>query len=141
MHDRGSSYALDILPYDVQRIEVLEGPQGTLYGANSVGGAIKYVLTTPSLDKTEIRVGADLFGISGAGDPAHATRAMELGLDGVLLNTAVATAVDPTQMAEAFALAVRSGRQGYLAGMMAERDTAVASTPTLGTPFWHEVNA
>ena len=75
LHDRGSSYALDILPYDVQRIEVLEGPQGTLYGANSVGGAIKYVLTTPSLDKTEIRVGADLFGISGAGDPGGGGRA------------------------------------------------------------------
>jgi iron complex outermembrane receptor protein len=76
IHDRGSAYALDILPYDVQRIEVLEGPQGTLYGADSVGGAIKYILTSPSLTNTEVRIGADVFAVSGAGNPGGGARAM-----------------------------------------------------------------
>jgi len=69
-HDRGGSYALDLLPYDVRQIEVLSGPQGTLYGANALGGLIKYDLTTPSLNSSEFRVGGTLFGIdhsSGVG--------------------------------------------------------------------------
>jgi thiazole synthase len=78
---------------------------------------------------------------AGVGKPSHASFAMELGLDGVLLNTAVATATDPPLMAEAFAHAVEAGRRGYEAGLMGERNTAVPSTPTLGTPFWHEAKA
>jgi iron complex outermembrane recepter protein len=69
-HNRGGNYALDLLPYDVRQIEVLSGPQGTLYGANALGGLIKYSLTTPSLEKREFRVGGSLFDIhhgSGAG--------------------------------------------------------------------------
>src|SRR4051812_22495099 len=69
-HDRGGSYALDLLPYDVRQIEVLSGPQGTLYGANALGGLIKYDLTTPNLNSSEFRVGGTLFGIdhsSGVG--------------------------------------------------------------------------
>src|SRR4051812_25578425 len=62
-HDRGGSYALDLLPYDVRQIEVLSGPQGTLYGANALGGLIKYDLTTPNLNSSEFRVGGTLFGI------------------------------------------------------------------------------
>jgi iron complex outermembrane receptor protein len=63
-HDRGGSYALDLLPYDVRQIEVLSGPQGTLYGANALGGLVKYDLTTPSLDTSEFRVGGTLFGVN-----------------------------------------------------------------------------
>jgi iron complex outermembrane receptor protein len=69
-HNRGGSYALDLLPYDVKQIEVLSGPQGTLYGANALGGLIKYDLTTPNLNTSEYRVGGTLFGIdhsSGVG--------------------------------------------------------------------------
>ena len=40
----GNFFALDLLPYDVERIEVLRGPQGTLYGAGAMGGLIKYVM-------------------------------------------------------------------------------------------------
>ena len=75
-HDRGASYGLDLLPYDVQRIEVLEGPQGTLYGANALGGLIKYVLTQPSLTKTDIRFGGDVEGISGSDSAGGGARAM-----------------------------------------------------------------
>jgi len=67
-HDRGGNYALDLLPYDVRQIEVLSGPQGTLYGANALGGLIKYDLTTPNLDKSEFRVGGSWFDVaSGTG--------------------------------------------------------------------------
>ncbi|MEA3176622.1 MAG: iron complex outerrane recepter protein [Gammaproteobacteria bacterium] len=63
----GIAFALDLLPYDMQRIEVLRGPQGTLYGASSMGGLLKYVLTTPSLDHLEMHAGGDVFGMSSAG--------------------------------------------------------------------------
>jgi thiazole synthase len=72
---------------------------------------------------------------AGIGKPSHAAHAMELGYDGVLLNTAVATADDPALMAEAFGAAVAGGRAGYEAGLMLTRDRAEASTPVVGQPF------
>lgn len=78
---------------------------------------------------------------AGLGKPSDATQVMEMGFDGVLLNTAVAGAVDPVGMARAFALAVEAGYVGYQAGLMAPREFAVPSTPTLGTPFWHQTPA
>lgn len=75
---------------------------------------------------------------AGIGKPSHAVQAMELGYDGVLLNTAVAQANQPVLMAQAFAAALASGRGAYLAGAMPQRQTASPSTPTLGMPFWHQ---
>ncbi|PCK09128.1 MAG: thiazole synthase [Alteromonadaceae bacterium] len=75
---------------------------------------------------------------AGIGAPSHAAQAMELGYDGILLNTAVANARDPITMAKAFEQALNAGRLGYEAGIMHERDLAKPSTPTLGTPFWHQ---
>jgi len=75
---------------------------------------------------------------AGIGKPSHAVQAMELGYDGILLNTAVAQAADPIMMAQAFGEAIVAGRKSYLAGAMPERQTAQPSTPTLGTPFWHQ---
>jgi thiazole synthase len=72
---------------------------------------------------------------AGIGLPSHATQAMELGFDAVLLNTAVAKAGEPVRMARAFRQAVEAGREGYLAGPMGERDMAAPSTPVLGTAF------
>jgi thiazole synthase len=77
---------------------------------------------------------------AGIGKPSHAVQAMELGYDGVLLNTAVAQAANPILMAEAFKGAIDVGRKGYLAGAMPERQTAQPSTPTLGMPFWHQAS-
>jgi iron complex outermembrane receptor protein len=70
----GASFSLDLLPYDVQRIEVLQGPQGTLYGANSLGGLIKYVLIQPDLNRYTGQIGADVFGVSNAGSPGGGAR-------------------------------------------------------------------
>ena len=74
---------------------------------------------------------------AGLGKPSHAAQVMELGFDAVLLNTAVAQAGDPVRMALAFGLAVRAGRSAFEAVPIAERTSAQASTPTVGTPFWH----
>ncbi|MFS8184166.1 thiazole synthase [Pseudovibrio denitrificans] len=69
---------------------------------------------------------------AGIGRPSDATRAMELGMDAVLLNTAVAKAGDPALMAKAMAQAIEAGRLGYTADPMEPRDMAVPSTPILG---------
>lgn len=72
---------------------------------------------------------------AGLGVPSHAARAMELGCDGILLNTAVARAGDPPQMALAFSKAVEAGRLAYLAGPLEPRDMAFPSTPVAGKPL------
>jgi outer membrane receptor protein involved in Fe transport len=52
-------YSFDLMPYDIERIEVLRGPQGTLYGASSIGGLVKYVTVDPSLDGFEGKAGIE----------------------------------------------------------------------------------
>ncbi|MEL7542332.1 MAG: thiazole synthase [Pseudomonadota bacterium] len=73
---------------------------------------------------------------AGIGRPSHAMQAMELGYDAIMLNTAVALADAPVDMARAFAMAIDAGRLAARAGMMDERDMAVPSTPVAGTPFF-----
>jgi thiazole synthase len=72
---------------------------------------------------------------AGLGVPSHAARALELGFDAVLINTAVAQARDPVQMAAAFAQAVEAGFAARQAGPIEPRDLAVPSTPLIGTAF------
>jgi thiazole synthase len=69
---------------------------------------------------------------AGIGRPSDAAQAMELGMDAVLLNTAVAKAGDPVAMARAMALSIEAGRMGHMAAPMEPRDMAVPSTPLLG---------
>ena len=66
---------------------------------------------------------------AGIGAPSEATKAMEMGADGVLLNTAVAQAKNPEQMALAMKLGVEAGRLGYLAGRMEKKYYATPSSP------------
>ena len=73
---------------------------------------------------------------AGIGRPSHATHAMELGYDAILLNTAVAKAGNPVEMANAFALAIKSGRMAYQSNPIAQTEMAQPSTPVAGTPFW-----
>jgi thiazole synthase len=69
---------------------------------------------------------------AGIGTASDAALAMELGCDAVLLNSAIAEARDPVQMACAFKYAVEAGRLAYLAGRMPTRETADASSPKTG---------
>ena len=69
---------------------------------------------------------------AGVGTASDASVAMELGCDGVLMNTAIAEARDPVTMARAMKLAVESGRLAYLAGRMGQRRYADPSSPLAG---------
>ena len=69
---------------------------------------------------------------AGVGTASDASVAMELGCDGVLMNTAIAEAKDPVMMARAMKLAVESGRLAYLAGRMGKRRYADPSSPLAG---------
>ncbi len=70
---------------------------------------------------------------AGVGTASDATIAMELGVDGVLMNTAIAEAQDPIAMATSMKLAVQAGRLAYRAGRMPKRMYASASSPLAGT--------
>ena len=69
---------------------------------------------------------------AGVGTASDAAIAMELGADGVLMNTAIALARDPVRMARAMRLAVEAGREAFLAGRMARKMYASASSPLDG---------
>jgi thiazole synthase len=69
---------------------------------------------------------------AGVGTASDAAVALELGCDGVLMNTAIAEAKDPVRMARAMKLAVEAGRDAYLAGRMATRKYADPSSPLAG---------
>jgi thiazole synthase len=72
---------------------------------------------------------------AGVGTASDATIAMELGCDGVLMNTAIAQAEQPVRMANAMRLAIESGRESWLARRMPQRLYASASSPLEGTFF------
>ena len=69
---------------------------------------------------------------AGVGTASDAAVTMEQGVDGILMNTALAEAQDPVRMARAMALATEAGRLAYLAGRMPRRERAVPSSPAAG---------
>ena len=73
---------------------------------------------------------------AGVGTASDAAIAMELGCDGVLMNTAIAGAKDPVAMATAMKLAVEGGRLAYKAGRIGKKLYATASSPLEGVPEW-----
>ena len=73
---------------------------------------------------------------AGVGTASDAAIAMELGCDGVLMNTAIASAKDPVAMARAMRLAVEAGRLAFRAGRMSKKLYATASSPLEGLPDW-----
>lgn len=81
--------------------------------------------------------GVTLIVDAGLRAPSEAAAVMEMGFDGVLVNSAIALADDTVAMARAFAGAIASGRLAHEAGLMPRRETASPSTPVTGTPFWH----
>ena len=132
----------EVFPYTTEDLVVAErliqagckilmpwgAPIGSGQGLNN-----PYALRTLRARYPEISLIVD----AGIGKPSHAIQAMEMGYDGVLVNTAVARATDPVQMGRAFGLAVAAGRLAYLAGAMLTQEMAEPSTPVTGTPFWH----
>jgi thiazole synthase len=69
---------------------------------------------------------------AGVGTASDACLVMEQGVDGILMNTALAEATDPIGMSHAMRLAVEAGRAAYLAGRMPRREVAIPSSPTSG---------
>ena len=69
---------------------------------------------------------------AGVGTASDAVIAMELGCDGILMNTAIAAAKDPVKMAESMKLGVEAGRLSYLAGRMPRKQYADPSSPLAG---------
>ncbi|UYB52011.1 TonB-dependent receptor [Xanthomonas sp. AM6] len=73
IYQGANTLMLDVLPYDITRVEVLRGPQGTLYGAGAIGGLLKYVARAPDLSGDELRLGVGLRSVAG-GEHAWNTR-------------------------------------------------------------------
>ena len=68
IYNSTSVLTFDLMPYDVERIEVLRGPQGTLYGASSIGGQLKYVTVAPALDEFEGKAGLEAVDVTDGSD-------------------------------------------------------------------------
>jgi thiazole synthase len=132
-----SKEGFDVFPYTTEDLIVAErlleagcrvlmpwgSPIGSGRGLNNV-----FALKTLRARLPEVPMVVD----AGIGVPSHASQALELGFDAVLINTAVSQARDPVGMAGAFAQAVAAGRAAFEAGPMEPRDLAVPSTPVIG---------
>jgi thiazole synthase len=125
-----------VLPYtsdDVVLARKLQelGCHAVMPGASPIGsgqGIINPVNLTFIIEQATVPVIVD----AGIGSPADAAVAMELGADGVLLNTAVSAAKDPVKMAKAMKLAIEAGRLGFEAGRIPKKRYATASSPLEG---------
>ncbi|MDO6426046.1 thiazole synthase [Thalassotalea sp. 1_MG-2023] len=135
-----------VLPYCTDDLVLCQrlydlGCQVIMPWASPIGTG-KGLMNPYNLETIRLRLpNATLILDAGIGKPSDACLAMEMGYDGVLLNSAIALADNPVAMAQAFSLAVASGETAYVAGLMPERQTAHPSTPTLDTPFWHHHGA
>lgn len=98
-------------------------PFGAPIGTNK--GIVVRDLLEIIIEESRVPVVVD----AGLGAPSHATLAMEMGADAVLVNTAIAVAGDPVAMARAFAKGVEAGREAYEAGLGSSSRIAVASSP------------
>lgn len=98
-------------------------PLGAPIGTNK--GIITRDLIEIIIEQSNVPVIVD----AGIGAPSHAAEAMEMGADAVLVNTAIAIAGNPEQMALAFRQAVEAGRMAFESGLGAQRQHAEASSP------------
>ncbi|EAS62907.1 thiazole synthase [Photobacterium angustum] len=105
-------------------------PLGAPIGSNK--GVVSRDFLRIIIDQAQVPVVVD----AGIGAPSHASEAMEMGADAVLVNTAIAAASDPIAMGRAFKLAVESGRMAYEAGLAGKVNHAIASSPL--TAFLNE---
>ena len=98
-------------------------PLGAPIGTNK--GLATRTMLEIIIEQSEVPVVID----AGLGLPSHAADAMEIGADAVLVNTAIAVSANPVRMARAFDMAVKAGREAFLAGAAGRSDTAIASSP------------
>lgn len=131
-----------VLPYCTEDLILCQrlvdvGCQAVMPWAAPIGTG-KGPLNPYAMQLLRDRLNVALLVDAGIGLPSHACTVMEWGFDGVLLNTAVAIADDPVAMAKAFAMSVQAGRTAFLSGAMQAQESAQASTPLVGTPFWHQ---
>ncbi|WP_336822253.1 thiazole synthase [Sporosarcina sp. USHLN248] len=125
-----------VLPYTSDDVVLARklcelGVHAIMPGASPIGsgrGILNPMNLSFIIEQSDVPVIID----AGIGSPKDAAYAMELGADGVLLNTAVSEAKDPVKMALAMKLAVEAGRLGFEAGRMPKRNYAVASSPMEG---------
>ncbi|MNC62242.1 Thiazole synthase [compost metagenome] len=125
-----------MLPYisdDVLLAKRLQdlGVHAVMPGASPIGsgqGIVNPLNLSFIIEQAKVPVIVD----AGIGSPSDAAYAMELGADGVLLNTAVSGAVHSVQMAHAMKLAIEAGRLGYEAGRIPVKRYATASSPADG---------
>ncbi|MEI6756696.1 MAG: thiazole synthase [Chlorobium sp.] len=92
-------------------------------------GSGQGVATAGMLDIIIRESGIPVIVDAGLRSPSEAALAMEMGCEAVLVNSAIAVAGNPPEMAEAFAEAVRAGRKGFRAGLMQKSGSAVATSP------------
>jgi thiazole synthase len=104
-------------------------PLGSPIGTNQ--GILTKFQVEIIIDQARVPVVVD----AGLGAPSHASLAMEMGADAVLVNTAIAVAGDPIKIAKAFAKAVEAGRDAYEAGLGLRQTSAQASSPKEGLDF------
>mgnify|MGYP006289677315 CR=1 FL=1 len=131
-----------VLPYSTDDLVLCQrlvdvGCQAVMPWAAPIGTG-KGPINPYALRTLRERISVPLIVDAGLGLPSHACQVMEWGYDAVLLNTAVALAQNPVQMAGAFADAVLAGHAAFRAGAMQAQESAQPSTPVLGTPFWHQ---
>ncbi len=108
-----------------------EGVHAIMPGASPIGsgqGIVNPLNLKFIIEQSNVPVIVD----AGIGSPSDASCAMEMGADGILLNTAVSGAEDPVKMAKAMKLAIESGRLGYEAGRIPKKTFAVKSSPESG---------
>ncbi|MGP4070197.1 thiazole synthase [Halobacillus sp. B29] len=125
-----------VLPYtsdDVMLAKRLQelGVHAIMPGASPIGsgqGIINPLNLQFIIEQSTVPVIVD----AGIGSPSDAAQAMEIGADGVLLNTAVSHAEDPVKMSRAMKLSIEGGRLGYEAGRIPKKTYATASSPTEG---------
>ncbi len=98
-------------------------PLGSFIGTNK--GITCETLLKPIIEEIKIPVIID----AGIGRPSHAAKAMEMGADAVLVNTAIAIAIAPVKMAIAIDMAVKAGRLAYETGILSEKEYAEPSSP------------
>lgn len=110
------------------------GVHAVMPGASPIGsglGIVNPLNLSLIIEQADVPIIVD----AGIGSPADAALAMELGADGVLLNTAVSGAKDPVKMAKAMKLAIEAGRLGYEAGRIPRKRYASASSSAEGLIF------